>query len=148
MKNKLIYPFPPALSNYPMQLFRVVPLIIMKIKLKWLVKTKHELKETIAPGPFDYGTTLPGFVLRHFMLLYLCYFMLFFLIMLSSSSLFPTLTHVSSSKKTSPSPCVPVGNRLLECISDHHSVLDCVLRGGANHLPLSAHVRLHPGSRR
>lgn len=39
-----------ALASVPMDLLRIVPLIITKLKLRYLAKTRREIGETIAGG--------------------------------------------------------------------------------------------------
>eukprot|EP00051_Salpingoeca_urceolata_P024318 m.425744 g.425744 ORF g.425744 m.425744 type:complete len:717 (+) comp20220_c0_seq3:144-2294(+) len=48
-----------ALSQFPMALLRVGPLIVSWIKLKWLAKTRREQEAAWYPGPYDVGRYLP-----------------------------------------------------------------------------------------
>ncbi|XP_052182085.1 CSC1-like protein ERD4 [Diospyros lotus] len=57
--------------GYGMELFRVVPLIIYRLKRKYLCKTEAEIKLAWAPGDLGFATRIPGDML--ILTIVLCY---------------------------------------------------------------------------
>ena len=44
-----------AFGDWGMALLRLVPLIVVSVKLRWLAKTPREREEALRPGPFPYA---------------------------------------------------------------------------------------------
>lgn len=48
-----------SMSSWGLRLLRIGPLIVSKIKLKWLAKTEREAEMAWRPKPFEFGKLLP-----------------------------------------------------------------------------------------
>ena len=103
-----------------MQLFRIVPLIIVKLKQKFLVKTQFEAEQTVAPGFHPYGVKMPGLCL----LISVFFFFLFCFVLCTRkyewyrplSVILPVLSN-SSSSSSSPSSSSSSSSSLLSFLS-------------------------------
>ena len=51
-----------TLTGYALQLLRIVPLILVAIKRKWLVKTEREEKLAWRPPPILYDRVVSGLI--------------------------------------------------------------------------------------